>query len=46
MQQTLRENGITLPMANVMIAFCAMKYNVPLWTRDGHLKIKKGCPAN
>ena len=42
MLQTLRENGITLPMADVMIAFCAMKYDVPLWTRDGHFRLIQG----
>ena len=42
MLQTLRENGITLPLADVMIAFCAMKYDVPLWTRDGHFRLIQG----
>ena len=42
MLQTLRENGITLPMADVMIAFCAMKYDAPLWTRDGHFRLIQG----
>ena len=42
MLQTLRENGITLPMTDVMIAFCAMKYDVPLWTRDGHFRLIQG----
>ena len=42
MLQTLRENGITLPLADVMIAFCAMKYDVPLWTRNGHFRLIQG----
>ena len=42
MLQTLRENGITLPLTDVMIAFCAMKYDVPLWTRDGHFRLIQG----
>ena len=42
MLQTLRENGITLPLADVMIAFCAMKYDVPLWTRDCHFRLIQG----
>ena len=42
MLQTLRENGITLPLADVMIAFCAIKYDVPLWTQDGHFKLIQG----
>ncbi|MBO4321048.1 MAG: PIN domain-containing protein [Treponema sp.] len=40
--QTLREIGFTLPLADVMIAFCAMKYNVPLWTRDTHFRLIQG----
>ena len=42
MLQTLRENGITLPLADVIIAFCAIKYDVPLWTQDGHFKLIQG----
>ena len=42
MLQTLRENGATVPLADVMIAFCAMKYDVPLWTRDGHFRLIQG----
>lgn len=42
MLQTLRENGISLPLADVMIAFCAIKYDVPLWTQDGHFKLIQG----
>jgi len=40
--QTLRENGLTLPLADVMIAFCAIKYDVPLWTRDKHFRLIQG----
>ena len=42
MLQTLRENGVILPLADVMIAFCAMKYDVPLWTRDAHFRLIQG----
>ncbi|MBO4859786.1 MAG: PIN domain-containing protein [Treponema sp.] len=42
MLQTLRENGVTGPLADVMIAFCAIKYDVPLWTRDGHFRLIQG----
>lgn len=42
MLQTLRENGVTVPLADVMIAFCAIKYDVPLWTRDGHFRLIQG----
>lgn len=38
----LRENGVTVPLTDVMIAFCAMKYDVPLWTQDGHFRLIQG----
>ena len=34
--QTLRCNGISVPFADALIAFTAMKYDIPLWTRDTH----------
>ncbi|MBP5442782.1 MAG: PIN domain-containing protein [Treponema sp.] len=42
MLQTLRENGVSVPFADVMIAFCAMKYDALLWTRDGHFRLIQG----
>ena len=39
--QTLRKNGISVPMADAIIAYTAMKYDVPLWTRDEHFKFIK-----
>ena len=42
MLQTLRENGVSVPLADVMIAFCAMKYDALLWTRDGHFRLIQG----
>ena len=39
--QMLRKNGITVPMADAIIAYTAMKYDVPLWTRDEHFKFIK-----
>lgn len=42
MLQTLRANGTSLPLADVMIAFSAIKYDVPLWTRDGHFRLIQG----
>ena len=42
MLRTLRENGFTLPLADVMIAFEAIKYDAELWTRDGHFRIIQG----
>lgn len=34
--QTLRSNGVAVPFADALIAFTAMKYDIPLWTRDTH----------
>lgn len=34
--QTLRSNGVAVPFADALIAFIAMKYDIPLWTRDTH----------
>ena len=39
---TLRSNGIHVPFVDAMIAFTAMKYDVPLWTRDRHFKFIQG----
>ncbi len=40
--QNLRANGVTVPLTDVMIAFCAMKYDVPVWTQDGHFRLIQG----
>lgn len=40
--QTLRQNGLRVPLADALIAFTAMKYDVPLWTRDQHFKFIQG----
>lgn len=42
MLQNLRANGVSVPFADVMIAFSAIKYDVPLWTRDGHFRLIQG----
>ena len=34
--QTLRSNGVEVPFADALIAFTAMKYDIPLWTRYTH----------
>lgn len=36
--QTLRKQGIQLPMTDALIAYTAIKYDVPLWTKDKHFK--------
>lgn len=40
--QTLRSNGVQIPLADALIAFTAMKYDIPLWTRDSHFKFVQG----
>ena len=40
--QTLRTNGIHVPLADALIAFTAIKYDIPLWTRDNHFKFIQG----
>ena len=40
--KTLRENGVTVPVTDAMIAFCAMKYDLPVWTQDGHFRLIQG----
>ncbi|MCR5613966.1 PIN domain-containing protein [Treponema sp.] len=37
--QTLRSNGISVPFADAVISYTAIKYDVPLWTRDTHFTI-------
>ena len=39
---TLRSYGIHVPTIDAMIAFTAMKYDIPLWTRDKHFKFILG----
>ena len=34
--QTMRSNGFQIPLADAVIAFIAMKYDIPLWTQDTH----------
>lgn len=40
--KNLREHGVTVPLTDVMIAFCAMKYDVPVWTQNGHFRLIQG----
>ena len=41
--QTMRSNGFQIPFADAVIAFIAMKYDIPLWTRDTHFLLIQGC---
>ena len=40
--QKVRTNGLQIPLSNAFIAFTAMKYDIPLWTRDNHFKFVQG----
>ncbi|MBR5032360.1 MAG: PIN domain-containing protein [Treponema sp.] len=41
--QTMRSNGFQIPLADAVIAFIAMKYDIPLWTQDTHFLLIQGC---
>lgn len=38
MLQHLRSHGYRVPLPDAIIAFTAIKYDVPLWTNDKHFK--------
>lgn len=40
--QTMRSNGFQIPFSDAVIAFIAMKYDIPLWTRDTHFLLIQG----
>ncbi len=40
--QTLRSKGLNVPLSDALIAFTAMKYDIPLWTRDNLFKFIQG----
>ena len=40
--QTMRSNGFQIPFTDAVIAFIAMKYDIPLWTRDTHFLLIQG----
>ena len=42
MLQTMRSHGYTFPLADAIIAFTAIKYDIPLWTGDKHFKFIQG----
>ena len=41
-----RINGLTLPLADAIIASISMKYGYPVWTEDGHFGLMKGVFPN
>ena len=38
---TLKENGLTVPFQDAMIAYLAIKYDCEIWTNDKHFKLMK-----
>ena len=38
MLQSLRSHGYRVPLPDAVIAFTAIKYDIPLWTNDRHFK--------
>ena len=38
MLNTLKHRGFALPVMDVLIAYTAIKHNIPLWTKDSHFK--------
>lgn len=37
----LKENGLTVPFQDAMIAYLAIKYDCEIWTNDKHFKLMK-----
>ncbi|MCQ2582537.1 MAG: PIN domain-containing protein [Treponema sp.] len=39
MLQTIRTQGFSMPVTDVLIAYLGIKYDIPVWTKDHHFKI-------
>lgn len=39
MLQTIRTQGFTMPVTDVLIAYLGIKYDIPIWTKDHYFKI-------
>lgn len=39
MLQQIRKSGISIPITDALIAYLAIKYDIPLWTMDHHFKL-------
>lgn len=39
MLQTIRRQGFSLPVTDVLIAYLGIKYDIPVWTKDHHFKV-------
>lgn len=40
--RTLREHGLTVPLADAIISYLAIKHDIEVWTRDRHFALIKG----
>ena len=38
----LRTHGVTVPLADAIIASTAIKYSIPVWTSDKHFTLMQG----
>lgn len=39
MLQTIRSQGFSLPVTDILIAYLGIKYAIPVWTKDNHFKL-------
>lgn len=38
MLQTLRSQGLSVPVTDALIAYLGIKYDIPVWTKDKHFR--------
>lgn len=38
MLQTLRSQGLSVPVTDALIAYLGIKYDIPVWTKDHHFR--------
>lgn len=39
MLQNFRQEGYSIPVTDVLIAYLGIKYDIPVWTKDHHFKL-------
>lgn len=40
--QTIRTQGLSIPVTDALIAYLGIKYDIPVWTKDHHFKLIQG----
>lgn len=40
--QTIRSQGLSIPVTDALIAYLGIKYDIPVWTKDHHFKLIQG----